>query len=65
MDGRITSYVLVIGGVNEISPSLVERIEELERGCLVHATHAELLPLVTDAHGTELQWRDVDSGIRG
>jgi len=58
-------YALIIGCVDEISPSLVERIEKLERGFLVHTTHAELVPLVTDAHGTELQGRDMNAGIRG
>ena len=64
-DAAAAWYVLVIGGVDEISASLVECIKELERGCLVHAAHAEFFPLVTDAHGTELQRRDMDAGIGG
>lgn len=45
---------LTVRGVNEI-PSVVEiRVQKLEAAFLIHTTHAEFIPLVADAHSSEL-----------
>ena len=51
--GRLV--LVVVRGVDEVAASRVERIEELEARLLVHRAHAELVPLVTDAHRPETQ----------
>lgn len=55
--------LLVVGGIDEVSTSFVERIEQLEASLLIHSSHAILGPLVTDAHRTERNGGDVDTGI--
>ena len=45
--------VLVVGGIDEISTGFVERIQQLEALLLVHGSHANFIPLVSNAHGTE------------
>ena len=37
-------------------------VKELERGFFIHGAHAKLLPLVSDAHRTQLDWRDANTG---
>ena len=57
-------HILVIGSIDEISTGFIERIEQFERGCLVHSPHTKFLPLVTDAHGTETKGRNTDARKR-
>ena len=52
-------HLLVVSSINEVSSGIIERVEELETRLLVHHAHSELLPLVTDTHGAETEWRDV------
>lgn len=59
------AYLLAVRGINEVTPRLVVRVQELETGVLVHGTHTNLVPLISNAHGTELQGRDMDTGIGG
>jgi hypothetical protein len=47
--------LLVVGRVNEIAPGIVERVKKLKRRLFIHRTHAKLFPLVSNAHGTELE----------
>jgi len=56
-------YSLVARRIDEISSSIVVRIEELERLLLVHVAQKAAM-LVADAHRAELQGRDVDASIR-
>lgn len=51
---------LVIGSVDEISASFVIRVEQFEGRFLGHASQAELLPFVPDAHTTQLKRGNVD-----
>ena len=57
--------VLVVRSVNEVSARIVERIEQLEAIFFVHCTHANVSPLVANAHGTEAYWRNVQPCERG
>lgn len=54
-------HALSIGSVDKVPACVKERIKELEAALLVHRAHAVLLPLVTDAHGTELYRGDMDA----
>ena len=58
------SNSLVIGRVDEVTTSFVVGIEQLETVLLVLAAQADLGPLVTDAHPTELNRRDVHTSVR-
>ena len=53
--------LVVVRGVDEVAPGVVEGVEEREARLLVHRAHAELLPLVADAHRSEAERRDVHS----
>ena len=39
-------------------------VKELERALLIHRAHAERTPFVSDAHRTQLDWRDANTGER-
>ena len=54
--------LVVVGGVDEVSACFVEGVEQLEAALLVHRAHADLVPLVADAHSAEAQRRDMDTG---
>lgn len=55
VQGFVHEHSLVASRVNEVSAGFIECIEQLEGGLLGHAPIAILLPLVSDAHGTELK----------
>ena len=50
-------YLLVIRGVDKVSAGLIICVQELEGSLLVHGTHAKLVPSVTNATSSKLQWR--------
>ena len=52
--------LLAISGIDEVSTGIIEGIQELEGRFLVHTPHAKLLPLVPDAHTTELERGNMD-----
>ena len=54
----------MVSSIDEVTTSLVVGIEQLEAGRLVHRTHPERLPLVADAHGSEDDWGNVNTGER-
>ena len=56
--------LLVVSGIDEVAASLIESIKKLETSILVHSTHALFGPLVTDAHGTETDRRDMNACAR-
>ena len=65
-DELLRGLVLVaVGGVDEVAALVVEGVEELEAGLLVHRAKANLLPLVSDAHSTETERGDVDASEGG
>ena len=53
-------HLLVIGGIDEVTTCLIVSVEELETRILVHGTHSDGVPLISDALGTEDQRRNVD-----
>lgn len=57
--------LVVVGGVDEVAAGFVVGVKELEALLLVHGTHAEGFPAVTDAHSTELDGGDLDTGLGG
>ena len=57
-------YTLLIRSVNEVATGLEVGVEKLERGLLVHGTHADFALLVANAHSTEHNGRDMDSRTR-
>ena len=58
------AYLLAVRSINEVTPRLVVRVQKLETGVLVHGTHTNLVPLISNAHSTELDWRDMHAGTR-
>ena len=59
------NYSLAIRRINEIAPTVKVSVQKLETRFLVHRAHADFLPFVSDAHGAELERRNVHRGIRG
>ena len=55
---------LIVGCIDEVSAGLIKSVKQLEAGFLIHSSHPVLIPLVTNAHGTETDGRDVDAGER-
>lgn len=55
--------VLVIGGIDKVPAVIIIRVQKLETGGLVHRSHSSVCPLVTDAHGTELEGRNMDTRV--
>lgn len=53
--------ILIVSGINEVSASPVEGVEQLEARLFVALTHAKLAPLVADAHCTEGNWGDMNT----
>ena len=49
--------LLVVSRINEVASVIVVRIQKLEARLLVHTSHAEILPLVADAHRAQSQRR--------
>lgn len=61
----LTVVVLVtVGRVDEVTAGFDEGVEKRETLLLVHGTH-EVFPCLTNAHGTESEWRDTDAGMLG
>ena len=61
----LTVVVLVtVRRVDEVTAGFDEGVEKLEALLLVHGTH-EVFPRLTDAHGTEGEWRDTYTGMLG
>ncbi|OBZ76902.1 hypothetical protein A0H81_03191 [Grifola frondosa] len=58
------SLLVIVGGIDEIAPGLVVRVEQFKAAFLVHGAHADRGPLVADAHGAEADGRDVHTGER-
>ena len=57
-------HSLDIGGIDKVAACVEVGIEQLEAALLVHRAEPNVRPLVTDAHGTELDGRDVDASER-
>lgn len=57
--------LLVVSSVNEISAGVVEGIKELEALLFIHCSHSDLVPFITNVHGTEADGRNMDAGERG
>ena len=55
--------LVVVRGIDEVSPRGVERVEQRETRLLAHRAHSRT-PLVADAHSSEAEWRHVQAGIR-
>jgi len=47
--------LVIVGRIDKVATGFVERVEQLEAVLLVHGTHAEISPLVADAHSTKLK----------
>ena len=62
---RHLGYSLAVGGVDKVATGFVERVEQLEAALLVHGAHTQVRPLVADAHGSELDGRNMNAGTRG
>ena len=56
--------ILAVGGVDEVTTALVKGVEELEARLFVHAAHAFICPLITNAHCSEHEGRDIDTSER-
>lgn len=56
-------HLLKVRRVNDVSSVVKIGIKELETGLLIHTAHPNTAPFITDAHCSELQRRDMDSGI--
>ena len=59
---RVNDRLLVVGGVDKVPAVVKVGVEELEAGRLVHLAHTEGTPFIVDAHGAELQRRDMYAG---
>lgn len=60
----VSEDLLVTGGINEISTSLVESIEELETRFFIHGTKVPFAPFVANAHGSKGNWRHMETSSR-
>ena len=54
---------LIIGCINKVPTSFIERVEQLETGFLVHRPHSEGGPFVSNAHRAQLEWRNAHCSI--
>lgn len=48
-------HLLVVGSIDEVTACLIVSVEEPETRILVHSTHSDGVPLISDALGTENQ----------
>ena len=60
---KVTEDVLIVRSVDEVASSVIVRVEELHTAFLVHRAHTVGGPLVSDAHRTELDGRDVYTSV--
>lgn len=49
---KLGCHELIVSSIYEVATGVIVRVKELEGILLVHATHPEILPLVTNTHGT-------------
>lgn len=54
LTSTLVDYSLAVGGIDEVPSRLVIRVEEFEGGLLVHIAHTDRMPLIADAHRSEL-----------